>query len=121
MRKKTVNHVADTIFWYLIYFLPVIVYLLYMLSSPGTGTNIIEFSQFFESIGFGFVSDNIIISSLTSIFGQGGILPLFTTNTPFIIFSWFISAFLCHLLVDFLLFIPRLCHKYLKVFYQEDK
>ena len=121
MRKRTINHLADTIFWYLIYFLPVICYLLYMLVEPGTGVStVLSFGDFFESIGIGFVSDNIVITSLQSIFGSTGILPLFSTDTPFIIFSWFICTFICHLAVDFLLFIPRLAHKWMNKFTQGD-
>lgn len=120
MRKKTVNHLADTIFWYLIYFLPVICYLLYMLVEPGTGSTVLAFNAFFDSIGIGFVSDNVVVSSLKSIFGASGVLPLFATETPFIIFGWFICTFIAHLAVDFLLFIPRLCHKYMNKFTQGE-
>lgn len=116
MRKKTVNHLADTIFWYLLYFLPVITYLLYMLTSPGTGGNIVNFSDFFSSIGLGIVDSNIIVTSLTDIFGINGILPLFNTSVPFIIFGWFIGMNIIHLAVDFLLFLPRLCHKWMDKF-----
>lgn len=121
MRKKTVNHLADTIFWYVLYFMPVICYLLYLFAEPATGTvSAISFTSFIENIGFGFVSDNIIITSLKDIFYTGGIFPIFSTDMPFIIFSWFIGVYIAHLAVDFLLFIPRLCHKWLKQFTQGE-
>lgn len=120
MRQRTVNHVADTIFWYLIYFLPVIAYLLFILAEPSTGTTAVDMISFFNNVGFTFNDTNIIFSTLTSIFGSGGVLPLFTTNTVIYILTWFVSVFLCHLLVDFVLFIPRLCHKFMKKFTQGD-
>ena len=116
MRKKTVNHLADTIFWYLLYFLPVITYLIYIMCIGGTDVNIINFADFFSSIGLGIVESNVIVSTLSSIFGSSGVLPLFNTSVPFIIFGWFIGMYIIHLAVDFLLFLPRLCHKYMDKF-----
>lgn len=113
MRKKTINHLADTIFWYLLYFLPVITYLLYLVGAP---TELLSIQGFYDHIGLNFVADNILVSSLTDLFGASGILPFFSTSTPIIIFSWFIGVYITHLAVDFLLFIPRLCHKWLKTF-----
>lgn len=120
MRKRTVANLADTIFWYLVYMLPVIGYLLYLIAEPASGTSLVSFSSFFDTIGIGFVSDNLIITTLKGIFGTGGIFPLFSTDTPFIIFGWFICSFILHLAVDFILFIPRLCHKWFDKFYQGD-
>lgn len=120
MRKRTFNHLFDNIFWYIIYALPLLAYLLYLFAEPASGTSIVSFSAFFDSVGIGFVSDNVIVSSLKELFGVGGIMPLFSTDTPFIIFGWFICTFIGHLAVDFLLFIPRLCHKFFDKFYQGD-
>ena len=120
MRKKTVNHLADTIFWYLLYFLPVVGYCLYLIAEPSGGTNVISLSTFFESAGVGFVTDNAILTGLKSLFYTGGVFPIFTTDAPFFIFTWFVGVFICHLAVDFLLFIPRLCHKYMSKFTQGD-
>lgn len=122
MRKRTVNHLADTIFWYLLYFLPVLAYLLFMLIEPGSvGTLVLQnFEDFVNALGFGFVADNLIIDTLSSIFGVGGIMPIFSTNAPFIIFTWFIGVYLLHLIVDFILFIPRIAHKWLKHFTQGE-
>lgn len=116
MRKRTVKYLADTIFWYLVYFLPVACFLIFL----ATGKDNINFSSFFNELGFEFVSSNVIYDSLSSLFGVGGVLPIFTDSTPFIIFTWFIGTFLIHLAVDFLLFIPRLAHKYMNTFTQGD-
>lgn len=120
MRKKTVNHLADTIFWYLLYFLPVLGYLLYLIAEPSNGTTLVSISDFFNSIDIGFVTDNIVINTLKGLFGAEGALPLFATNAPFNIFGWFICTYIGHLTVDFILFIPRLCHKYMEKFTQGE-
>ena len=73
--------------------------------------------------GLGFAVDNEISSALYSIFGENnGFMPVFSEGSFGCIvgfFSWFISVYLCHLMVDFILFIPRLAHKWLKKGYQE--
>lgn len=73
-----------------------------------------NFEAFVDRVGFGFVSDNVVVDGLMDIFGENGVMPFFTTKTPFIILVWFVGVYLLHLLVDFLLFIPRLAHKWLK-------
>lgn len=120
MRKRTINNLADTIFWYLIYMLPVVGYLLYLIAEPSSGTTLVSFSSFFTNVGIGFVSDNIVVNTLKDIFGVGGVLSLFATDTPFIIFGWFVCTYITHLAVDFLLFIPRLAHKWMNSFTQGD-
>lgn len=120
MRKRTVNHLADTIFWYFLYFLPVIAYLLFTFVEPGTATAIVDIPTFFNQMGVGFVTDNLIFTSIDGLFGQNGILPFWTTQTPTLIFTWFITVYIAHLVVDFLLFIPRLAHKWLKAFTQGE-
>lgn len=116
MRKRNVNFLADTIFWYLIYFLPVVAWLIYLFAEPSSSTTLVDFGTFMSNIGFGFVNDNIIISSLSGLFGANGVLPIFSSSTPLLIFTWFICAIICHLAVDFLVFIPRLAHKWLNAF-----
>lgn len=73
-----------------------------------------DFKDFVNTMGFEFATDNLIVNTLGDIFGTGGIMPLFDNDTPFIIFAWFIGVYLLHLLVDFILFIPRIAHKWLK-------
>ncbi|MBQ4541306.1 MAG: hypothetical protein IJA23_00480, partial [Clostridia bacterium] len=73
-------------------------------------------SDCFSAIGLGVLTDNIVLTTLTSLFGFGGVLPLFLTNDILIYFTYFISVYIIHLCVDFVLFIPRLSHKWLKEF-----
>lgn len=120
MRKKTVSHLADTVFWYLLYFLPVIVYLLYCIAEPNTGANFLPMEQFFDSVGFNVSSENVIYTSLQGIFGAEGVLPLFNGTLPFYILTWFSSVYLCHICVDFVLWLPRLAHKFMNKFTREE-
>lgn len=75
-----------------------------------------NFEDFVREVGFGFASDNVIVNTLGALFGNTGVFPLFNTRVPFIIFGWFIGVYLLHLAVDFLLFIPRWTHKFIKDF-----
>lgn len=118
MRKRTINSIADTGMWYLIYLLPLLVLLVALINTP-----IADVWQFVENSGFARFSDTIIFKSLSDIFGESGILPLFTGNTNvFFLYyaTYFVCVMICHLCVDFLLFIPRLAHKWLNKFTQGD-
>lgn len=122
MRKKTVNHIAITCFWYVLYFLPVISYLLYLFIHPGASSDIspIAFTSFCSDVGFTVVQDNIIYTSLQSIFGVNGILPFITVDSIYIILSWYIGVFLMHIMVDCLLFPIRWAFGYLKTYEKGD-
>lgn len=116
MRKRTISHLSDTIFWYIIYLLPVFAYLLAVYRD---GSAAVSFSAFFDKFGIPFLSD-VVNSALTSIFGADGILPLYGATVVIPVFSWYISTMIIHLAVDFLLFIPRLAHKFMNKFTCED-
>lgn len=107
MRKKTIDFLFDNIFWYVLYALPLLLYLVYSFNNVP-----IDISQFFTTIGFNLTTNNIIFDTLNSIFGVNGVLPLISDTNILLIFGWFITIHLFHLLVDFILFFPRLCHKY---------
>lgn len=116
MRKKNITHCADTITWYVLYFLPVIMYLLYLLSLPIAGTTasvVVGFENFLNSTGFTLATNNVVFTAVSDLFSSTGILPFFSSTAPIIVVSWFIGMVLLHLAVDFILFIPRLAHKWL--------
>ena len=115
MRKRTINCLADTIFWYALYFLPILVLILMSLHNPTTSV-----ADIINTLGLNILQDNIIFTSLSDLFGTGGVMPLFDNPDILIFFTYFISVYILHLMVDFLLFIPRLAHKYLKIFTQGD-
>lgn len=64
MRKRTINSLFDTIFWYAIYLIPVIAYIYFTLVSPYNATS--SFTMFFENLGISFVNDNIIFTSYSA-------------------------------------------------------
>lgn len=107
MRKKTVKCLCDNIFWYLIYLLPLIL-LFGVTFQTGVFTTL---SSAMNSVGLNVLTDNVILNSLTQIFGQNGILPLLN-NDILVYLTYFVSVFIMHLAIDFLLFIPRLAMKW---------
>lgn len=111
MRKRNIKYTTDTIFWYIIYLLPVLILLLSLLTTPlADVVTIVENSTFAE------LGNTFIFQTLDDIFGINGVLPLFTgTTNVFVLYymTYFVSVMLLHLLVDFILFIPRLAHKFL--------
>ena len=115
MRKRTIKCLCDTIFWYLIYALPFLGYGIQLIND----TKIISLSSFLTQADL-ITSENLIFSALNGIFGSGGILPLFSNSALLFVCSWFVSVFLVHLAVDFLLFIPRFAHSVFDSFYKGD-
>ena len=112
MRKKTINYFYDNAMWYVIYLLPLVLFIGFSIKTGQFST----LEACFNSIGLNVFTDNVVLVSLTDIFGVGGVLPLFTSPDILIYFTYFVSVYLMHLCVDFLLFIPRMAHKWLKSF-----
>lgn len=116
MRKRTVKCLADTIFWYVLYFLPVISYLLFVFCHPGSIATVapVNFVDFIDSVGFSVLTEgNIVYTSLLEVFGTGGIMPFMDMPAVYQILCWYVTVFIMHLFIDFLLFLPRLAHKWL--------
>lgn len=70
-------------------------------------------------------TDNPIYSAFYAIISEDGIIPIFKQGNsglvPIIAFmAWFVGTYLMHLLVDFILFIPRLCHKFMNKFTRSE-
>lgn len=131
MRKRTVKNLFDNIMWYTIYLLPILVGIISAISlcggdwyavwnevdgdtanSPGMGMFIQGVRCVCEEFQFA-----PIFSSLVDCFDIIG-----DTWIPFDLsfltyyFAYFISVYIAHLFVDFVLFIPRLCHKWMNAF-----
>lgn len=115
MRKRTIKRLADTIFWYGLYFLPIIILIVMSIHNPITSV-----SSVISTLGLNIITDNVIYSTLSQIVGTGGILPLFSSPDILIFFTYYISVFVLHLLVDIVLFIPKIAHKWLNCFTQGD-
>lgn len=120
MRKRTIANLVDSAFWFLVAILPLALYLITCLSyklQSSTDT-LTAFLPFMKNLGL--MDSGIIYNSLSDLFGSGGILPLFSAenNAILVFLSYFVSVEIVHLAVDFLLFIPRLAHKYMNTFTQ---
>lgn len=123
MRKKTLSRIVDSVFWLIIALLPVIFFVVQPLAYELTTTAEVlpSFSDVMAT--FGMDNSNIIYTSLMDIFGTDGILPFFGTSSSAVVLylSYFVIVQLLHVFIDFVLFIPRLSHKWLgKITNTED-
>lgn len=107
MRKKSINNFFDSALWYLVYMLPLVCFVLLLFK---TG-NPVGLGECMSSCGLGILTDNVVYTALNSIFGTGGVLPLFMSADILLYFSYFICVWICHLAVDILLWIVRYAHK----------
>lgn len=103
MRKKTIKCLCDSIFWSIVYLLPLIIM---ALSVYRTGS-IVSITSAMSTLGVTIFENNVIYTSLIEIFGSAGIFPLFMQTDIFMFLTYFISAYLLHIVIDILLFIPR--------------
>ena len=74
---------------------------------------IIDIASVFTLGGFELFADNVVFTSLNSIFGASGIMPLFAGNGILMYLSYFIICMIVHVAVDVLLFIVRLAHNWM--------
>lgn len=118
MRKRTVSNFFDNLMWYMIYLLPFIITIITTISATnvhfGTGNFNFTFTTHLQDSLLNLVStDNIVFTTLMDIFGQGGIFELFHGNILILYFTYFINCTIIHVLVDTLVFLPRLFEKML--------
>ena len=113
MRKRTISNLCDNIMWYLIYLIPIFPMLILIFKTGSA----ITLSSAMSSIGFDVLTTTPVYTALDSIFGSAGTLPIFVSPDVLLYMSYFVCVFLIHLAVDFLLFIPRICHKWMTKLY----
>lgn len=116
MRKRTISTLADTLFWYILYALPVLAYLVTLIHFPAVPIA----TYFTDNLGFVFSDTNPIFTALSQLFGSDGLLPFFANDSFITIVTWFCTVFVVHLAVDVVLFIPRFCHKLINKATQGD-
>lgn len=109
MRKKTIKCLCDEIFWTLIYLLPLIAM---ALVTYRTG-QFVGVQESMSSIGFDIVSNNVVFDTISQIFGSNGVMPLLSADILAYL-SYFACAYLIHIAIDVLLFIPRYAHNLMK-------
>lgn len=122
MRKRTITFVADKAFWLIVALLPLIIYALQFLiyELPSVTTEMPSFVSFMQD--FGISQNSICYEVMYDLFGQDGILKLFdgSSNAVLLFLAYFCSVEIIHLAVDFIVFIPRLSHKFMNKFCQEE-
>lgn len=108
MRKKTISFGLDNIFWYIVYLLPILCYLIYL----STGSSVVSLAVFMtDNLGLSVVADNVFLTTISSIFGSNGIVPLLdtTTGTSILYFlTYFVACYFVHFCVDILMLLPRM-------------
>ncbi len=120
MRKRNFSYALDLIIWALITLLPLICYLASMSAYDlSTVSTLPTFADYMTS-NFNVITDSVIYTGLVDLFGTSGILPLLDSPAVFMYFSWFIISEIIHLAVDFLVFIPRLAHKFMHKLCEDD-
>ncbi len=123
MRKRNVSYLADTLIWTLIYLLPLLLFGLHFFAYKFNSIVDFDLATFIQN-NFHILDSNVIYVSLVDLFGSNGQLPLFDTtsaNSILLYFTYFIICNIAHLAVDFLLFIPRLAHKFIGDITEYDK
>lgn len=115
MRKRTIKYGLDKIFWYIIYALPIICYLIFL--STGNYETIPSLLTAISSFGLDIATNSDLYLSLSGIFGVNGVVPLFASADIIFVLTWFVGTYLVHLMVDFLLFIPKIAMKWLDKLY----
>ena len=107
MRKRNVAYIVDKLFWVTIAVLPIAILLL---SWFRLGTTEITLASVLAD--FGVSSNNVIYTTLDGLLGgSGAIFEMFTSSGILLYFTYFVGIELLHLLVDFLLFLPRWAQK----------
>jgi len=82
---------------------------------------ITSLSSVISTLGLDILNDSVIYTTLNSVVGAGGILPLFSSPDILIFFTYYICVYILHLLVDIVIFIPKIAHKWLNTFTQGDE
>lgn len=125
MRKKTVNNIFDQFMWHFLYMLPFVLLLIsiiaYGMSKDGASFNFTEFYNGLPAVFDSFftntldMSGNVVYTTLSDLFGSASeVFPFFKSAFFPNYFTYFIMLSIIHVVVDVLLFLPRICHNLLE-------
>ena len=92
-----------------------------IISDGNNAGNLPSLDFVMQKIGITITDDNVIFTTLAGIFTLGGVLPLLANGSVLYYFTYFVFVMLIHLAVDFLVFIPRLCHKWMGDLTNDEK
>ena len=93
--------------WYTIYTLPLIIYIIASINNA----NNIQLINILNSMGIS--NNNIIYNTIYNIFGNGGILELFSNSTIFAYLTYYIGMKILHITTDSILLLPEIVHNWL--------
>lgn len=113
MNKRTFHYLVEA-GWLLLALMPIFVYLVVARTSAG-GTNLETFMTVMSQKLDFVTTDNIIYTALNSVFGQEGIFPILHEGMLLYV-TYFCIVEVVHLMVDVLVFIPRIAHDWLDAF-----
>lgn len=120
MRKRNIPILIDSIFWLIMWLLPVLFYLFNYLAYDITasGISIASFSDFIIN-NFGISINSEIYNSLSTIFTDNNYLGVIDSNISnslilYTIYIFFVE--LIHIFTDVILFIPRFAHNFIAKF-----
>lgn len=114
MSKKKINYLYDILYYALFSLIPIIAYIVHQHHFADA-----TLMSFFQE--FGILNTNVIFTALVDMFGTNGYLPLLdSTSVVFYMFTYMAIVVIVHLVIDFIIFIPRLAHKYLNYFYNKE-
>ena len=129
MRKKNILVLVEHILWGIIILLPLLGYLVLPLGysiGGGSETNpsMPSFTAYVTTFGVNTGSGNVIFTMMDNLMGRNGVLPLFNNSSTAYGLMYYFTYFICvevvHLVVDVILFIPRLAHKWMSKFTNEE-
>lgn len=112
----------DSLFWWLVKLLPLVLFVCAVYGFYRNGGTALwrEFSSFMA--GFTFLdSTNPIYTALYGVFGADGVFPIFSSGNALLQYlSYIVVIDILHIMVDVLVFIPRLAHKWIGKAVQDD-
>lgn len=116
MRKRTIKYWADKLLWLVVMLLPLLAFLI--MNYAGSDVSIVEI---FDT-GFNINDDNIVYNVIDSIFGVNGHLPLYGAGSYIPLYiTYLASVVIIQIAYDFIVFLPKLCHKYMHRFTQDEE
>ena len=131
LRKRTINFCVDKILWGVIMLLPILLYVIYLISIKDTAVQVLGFEPFLQLTGLYFenmsitdvVSSSPVAKMFYNIFEAGFEGIGYLTGDSYVI-SWYmyylIMVEFLHLCVDVILIIPRVCRKFFDKFRSDE-
>ena len=112
MTKRTYHYIVE-MGWLLLALMPVI---LYLVAARNTGgAEMMTFADMMEQkLGF-FNTGNVIYTTIDGVFGAEGVLPILTDGLTAYL-TYYITVEIVHLIVDVLIFIPRMAQSWITAF-----